>query len=82
MPLTLTQQPVADAAQIISLARGNEAVVPDPSDERQLGHLVAMHALGSITPECRNPQVILAELDPRCHQDCKSYLAERETVAG
>jgi hypothetical protein len=53
MSLTLTPQQVADAARIAGLGGHNEAVVLDPGDEGQLRHLIAMHALGGITPESR-----------------------------
>jgi hypothetical protein len=38
--------------------------------------------LSTLRDERRNPEVILAELDPRYHQDYRNYLAEQETVAG
>jgi hypothetical protein len=89
MPLTLTAQQPADAAKIASLGEDNEAVMLDPGDEGQLRHLMAVHALGGITPESR-PGMFAAleagvdqapaaetalgvELDPRYHQDYKNY---------
>jgi hypothetical protein len=53
MSLTLTPQQLADAAQVASLARDNEVVVLDLSDDCQRRHLLAMHELGGITRESR-----------------------------